>query len=232
MTCLFPVSETLFDFLDIVDTAVATVARRLPTHVSRDDMESVAKLALVNALAQCDLTGAAARAYCYVRVRGALLDELRRLDPLSRRHRALATTLSTTRTVFSRATGRDPTAQELASETGINVLEIETISCLVAESPEPDWDLLSDNEAVGPADQAERADLMATLVAALDRLPRNQALALRRYFLEDATLDQIAAELGVSRERARQVREAGAKNLRADLIVLAAWQTLVGGNRS
>ena len=51
-------------------------------------------------------------------------------------------------------------------------------------------------------------------------------MALRRYYLEDATLDDIAAELGVSRERARQVREAGEKKLRADLLVLALWQSL------
>jgi RNA polymerase sigma factor for flagellar operon FliA len=63
--------------------------------------------------------------------------------------------------------------------------------------------------------------------AALDRLQPNQALALRRYYLEDATLDDIAAELGVSRERARQVREAGERKLSADFIVLALWQSLL-----
>ena len=46
------------------------------------------------------------------------------------------------------------------------------------------------------------------------------------------TLNEIAAELGVSRERARQVREAGEKKLRADFHVLALWDALLTGARA
>jgi RNA polymerase sigma factor for flagellar operon FliA len=92
---------------------------------------------------------------------------------------------------------------------------------------EIDWNDVADEEAVTPAESVEIADLRACLRSALDRLPSNQALALRRYYLEDATLDDIAAELGVSRERARQVREAGEKRLRADLLVVSLWNALL-----
>lgn len=78
-----------------------------------------------------------------------------------------------------------------------------------------------------PAESADRDDVARSVRAALRRLPANQALALRRYYLEDATLDMIADELGVSRERARQIRVAGEKKLRADFIVLAHWQALL-----
>ena len=52
-------------------------------------------------------------------------------------------------------------------------------------------------------------------------------MVLRRYFLEEATLDEIAAELGISKERVRQIRESAVKKLRGDLLVLAAWQSLI-----
>ena len=58
-------------------------------------------------------------------------------------------------------------------------------------------------------------------------MPDTQAMVLRRYFLEEATLDEIAAELGISKERVRQIRESAVKKLRGDLLVLAAWQSLI-----
>jgi RNA polymerase sigma factor for flagellar operon FliA len=50
---------------------------------------------------------------------------------------------------------------------------------------------------------------------------------LRRYYLEDATLDDIANELGVSKERVRQIREAAEKKLRDEFVVLALWQSVL-----
>ena len=41
------------------------------------------------------------------------------------------------------------------------------------------------------------------------------------------TLDEIAAELGISKERVRQIRESAVKKLRGDLLVLSAWQSLI-----
>lgn len=46
-------------------------------------------------------------------------------------------------------------------------------------------------------------------------------------YLDDATLEDIAGELGVSKERVRQIREAAEKKLRADFIVLALWQSVL-----
>ena len=61
---------------------------------------------------------------------------------------------------------------------------------------------------------AANDDIAMSIREALEHLQPNQALSLRRYYLEDSTLDMIAEELGVSRERARQIRVAG-KNISA-----------------
>ena len=201
MNSAVPQTTGLADYLDIVDIALATISRRLPPSVGREDLASAGKLALIIAVGRCAGTSDEVRAYCFVRVRGAILDELRRLDPLSRRERAAAM-----------ATG-------IASAT-TRITALQAIG-------EIDWNDIADEEALTPAESVEIADLRACLRSALDRMPSNQALALRRYYLEDATLDDIAAELGVSRERARQVREAGEKKLRNDLLVLSLWGALL-----
>ena len=84
-----------------------------------------------------------------------------------------------------------------------------------------------DNDAACPARSAETVDTYASLHAALAQLPSNHARVLRRYYLEDATLDDIATELGVSKERVRQIREAAEKKLREEFVVLALWQSVL-----
>lgn len=228
MTTLVAQTAELADFLDIVDIALATISRRLPVTVARDDLASVGKLALVASLSQCAGTPDEIRAYCFVRVRGAMLDELRRIDPLSRRHRSLAGKVARTLTMLEARLGRPPSDREVAVEAQIPVADVAAVRVAAVQAGEEiEWDSIPDTEAVSPADSVAAADLYCCLRAHLECLPVNQALALRRYYLEDATLDEIAAELGVSRERARQVREAGEKKLRSDLLVLSLWQALV-----
>ena len=84
-----------------------------------------------------------------------------------------------------------------------------------------------DTEAAGPARTAEQEDAHASLQAALDRLAPVHAHVVRRYYLEEATLEEIASELQLSKERVRQVRDAAGKKLRADFTVLALWQSML-----
>jgi RNA polymerase sigma factor for flagellar operon FliA len=86
---------------------------------------------------------------------------------------------------------------------------------------------LIDNDATCPARSAETLDTYASLHAALDQLPPNHARVLRRYYLEDATLDDISVELGISKERVRQIRDAAEKKLRDEFVVLALWQSVL-----
>lgn len=230
MTCVNSSPIVLADLLDIVEIALATVSRRLPAHVGRDDLASVGKLALITLVAQATGPSNEVRAYCYVRVRGAMLDELRRLDALPRNRRDEANAVARAQAAMTTKLGRPPTSGELVSETGLPAAAVHSaMAALAAEAELQDveWSTLPDTESPSPVEFVEQSDMQANLRAALDRLPANQALALRRYYLEDATLDDIAIELGVSRERARQVREAGEKKLRADLIVMSLWQALL-----
>lgn len=217
------------DLLDIVDTALATVSRRVPMHVARDDLASAGKLALIAAHAQVSGSEEEIRAYCFVRVRGAMLDELRRLDPASRRERREARLVAQAQAQLAARLGREATLDEVAGLTQLPLRAIVAAQATLAAASDDDfeWERLADPAAPSPAAAVELADLRASVVAALDRLPPKQALALRLYYLEDATLDQIAARLNVSRERARQVRDAGEKRLRADLVVLSLWQLLL-----
>jgi RNA polymerase sigma factor for flagellar operon FliA len=230
-------SASLADTLSVVDAVLGALDRRLPAHISRDDLASAGKLALIEALLRFDGPPAETRAYCYVRVRGAVLDELRRLDPLSRHTRAQVTLVRRAGAALERQLGRAPVAGEIAAVTGLSLDAIAQLdrlataaqACSADETGENGEHLhaIIDHDAACPARSAETVDTHASIHAALDQLPPNHARVLRRYYLEDATLDEIAAELGVSKERVRQIREAAEKKLREDFMVLALWQSVL-----
>ncbi|MFT3868806.1 MAG: sigma-70 family RNA polymerase sigma factor [Nibricoccus sp.] len=222
------------DLLDIVDTALATISRRLPVHVGREDLATVGKLALISALGQCSGSVSEVRAYCFVRVRGAILDELRRLDPLSRRRREQLTAVVRAQAELSARLGRAATRAEIAVATKLSLSEVTAVQQMLAqesEFSETEVELLPDTEASSPAETIEAEDLRLNLRGALQRLNSAQAAVLYRYYFDEVTLDVIAAEMGLSKERVRQIRDAGEKKLRADFIVLSIWQSLINHSR-
>lgn len=221
--------------LPVVESVLASVDRRLPAHVSRDDLASAAKLALIEAVGRFTGPLDEVRAYCYTRVRGAVYDELRRLDPLSRRTRVQVNLVRRAATELESALGRQPTSQEVSRATGLRSEKVRQLD-RIATASEPcslqatDADGnplldLPDRDSPCPAKSVESDEYNEVVKDALSRLPVNQALVVRRYYFEEATLDEIAGELRVSRERIRQLREAAEKRLRSDVMILALWES-------
>lgn len=219
--CVPPVSPA--DYLDVVETVVARVGKRLPCHVSREDLASVGRLALVKALRVAKGTDAEIRAQCYVRVRGAVLDELRSNDVLSRHDRTLYRAMTELRREHLEASGEELPLGQIASRLGCSCARLERIQGLVASGlEEVDLTQIADAGCVAPDAAALSAEVIGSIRSLLATLPRAQAHAVARFHLEDATLAEIAREIGVSVERARQVRVAGEKALR--LAVVKAWK--------
>lgn len=229
--CPFPPSPTdPVALLDLVDRALAGLAPRLPTHVDRDDLLSAGREALVNSTRRFEGSLEEARAFCFVRVRGAMLDELRRLDPLARRRRERVRAVSQAEHALTYLLGRSPSPAEIAEHLGFSGRDVLTaqadIAAEAAGAPILDENY-ADPMAPSPVDQAEQGDILSQLLDALERIPPKQAHAVRRYHIDDVTLDTIGSELGVSRERARQLRAAGEDKLRADFEVLDLWNALL-----
>ncbi len=233
-----PLQLTLAEFLPIVDAVVSQVSHRLPPHVSVQDLASVGKIALIEAMMNTrDMVPEQFRAYCYSRVRGAVLDDLRRLDPLSRHARAQVKLIARAVAALEVKLDRAPTVDELTAATGMTAESIRQINELaVAVIPVPlveeqegiTVSALEDTSVPSPAQSAETSDISTVLRVALERLPQKQAYVLQRFYLEDASSAEIAGELGVSLPRIHQLRTAGEKRLKGDLVVLTLWENFMG----
>lgn len=216
------------------------MSRHLPSHISAQDLASAGKEALIEVLQDYVGSTDVARYYCASRVRGAVLDELRKLDPLSRASRAQVKRVRKAVAELELKLGRVPSDDEVARESLLSVDEVrrteqlgfaaEALSLDAPSEGGSDVFNISDPDALSPADAAEGQDVCAAVQSALSRLPEKQAMVLRRYHLEGATLDTLARDLGVSIQRIQQLRQAGEKKLRADIAVLAIWENLFVAN--
>jgi RNA polymerase sigma factor for flagellar operon FliA len=207
-------------------TLVKRIARhvmnRLPASVQLDDLLQAGLIGLMEAARSYDPSqGASFETYATIRVRGAILDELRRNDwaprSLSRRSRQLS---EAARAIESRQ-GRAATAQEIADVLG---LTLEEYHHWVLEASNQNFfslDQIEDQhgECARSGDttygHVENGRLQGFLAEAIGWLSDREQLVLSLYYDRDLTLKEIGEVLGVSESRVCQIHGEAAMRLRA-----------------
>ena len=175
---------------------------RVPTGalMGRDDVESAAVIGLIDAVDRYDPDrGVPFEGYAGLRIRGAILDELRRLDDHTRTERQRA-----------RAVAED-------AEPEIGAYAATLSLDLLLESGDRDWAAEDD----GP-DQYESQDLRMRVESALRCLPPRQREVLARYYGDSLTLRESAVKMGISEARACQLHGRAIQNLRQELAGLGS----------
>jgi RNA polymerase sigma factor for flagellar operon FliA len=202
--------------LHLAHQAVNELARRLPSHVNRDDLCSAAMLGLAQAARSWDPErGASFERHAVTRIRGALLDELRGADWASRSVRSRARRMARADDELTMRLGRAPTPAELAAELGTDtgavhkliedlhratVLNYESI---VAEGAADD--LLPSGDH-GPDQLLVDRERRAYLTDAVLALPERLRAVVIGHFYQERPMQEIAAELGVTESRVSQLR--------------------------
>lgn len=196
-------------------------SRRVPVTVRPEDLEGAALLGLTEAAGRFDQRHPDAFvAFAARRIRGAVLDELRRHDPLSRRGRAGVKKLERARFELRTQLGRPPSDAELLEKLGWTEEELERHR-LGAETAQLDVnecaDLVSSDSQLLPDEQAAKEQIKRQIAVALDRLPERDLEILNRYYVEGETLKEIGAALGVSESRVCQLHGRALSRLKGAL---------------
>jgi len=203
-------------------TLIDRIARRLSLRVGLpsafDDLWSAGALGLLDAAKRFD----AARdvrfeSFAEHRIRGAMLDELRRMDHLPRRLRAQTDRVAKARQRLSHALGREPSTEEIARELGIELGELGEIEILsMPHMP------LASNLPMAADDQPQdeqlaRTEMLRGLQAAIATLsPRLQTL-MSLHYVEGLTYREIADIMEVSEPRICQLHSEAVTKIRAAL---------------
>lgn len=212
--------------LPLVGHLVREMLARVPAHVSREDLFSAGAEALVAAARSFVADrGAPFGAYAAVRVRGALLDELRGLDWATRSVRGKVRRIEAERDRFVAEHGRVPTAAELAERLDTDVREVTAVrddvqraAVLSLQAVFPDGaDGAGTVNAGGgrsPEEVLVDRERIGYLYDAIDTLPERLRTVVEAYYFQNRPMAELAEELGVTESRISQLRAEATKLLR------------------
>lgn len=204
------------------------LAARLPSSVEVDDLIQAGMLGLIDAARnfQAD-QGAAFETYASIRIRGAMIDEIRRGDWVPRSvHRRYRDVVAATREV-EQATGRAASAQEVAAALGVSLDEYHRmledaargqLISLDSHAEEHDGEpRLASHAGATPAREFEHDAFRHALGGAIGDLPEREQLVLSLYYEQEMNLREIGAVLSISESRVCQIHGQAMLRLRARL---------------
>jgi RNA polymerase sigma factor for flagellar operon FliA len=206
--------ELLRKYGTLIDRSARRIVMRTGLHSAYDDMWSAGALGLIEAARRFDgARGASFETFAEHRVRGAMLDELRRMDHLPRRLRNRTDDLQKSKRKLSAELGRDATIDEVAADLKVDVEEASGIESLLEPHLPLDSALhvLITDESEDPV---VRADALRALTAALEGLPERLQILLHLHYVEGLTYREIAQIFKVSEPRVCQLHSEALNKLR------------------
>ncbi|MEO8443981.1 MAG: RNA polymerase sigma factor FliA [Gammaproteobacteria bacterium] len=199
---------------------------RLPAGVDQDDLIQVGLIALLDAARQYSpAKGASFETYAGIRVRGAMLDEVRNTDwtPRSvyRRQRELTAAIQ----AVENRTGKPADARQIASEMGVSLEEYFRLVTSAAAHRLFSLDQESDDgempaqqiadPGIDPSSELESDEFRQALAEAIRGLPEREALVMSLYYEEELNLKEIGEVLGVTESRVCQIHGQALARVRA-----------------
>lgn len=206
-------------YSSVIDRVVRRIVMRTGLQSAFDDLWSAGAVGLLEAARRFDAgRGVTFETFVEHRIRGAMLDELRRMDHLPRRLRSRTDDLQKARKKLQSQLGRDASTEELAAELKLDMEEVGGIEALLEPHvPLDKWSQGAESEDGAIEDKLSRVQMVAALEKAIRELPERLQTVLGLHYLEGLTYREIAKILDVSEPRVCQLHADGLKRLRASM---------------
>jgi RNA polymerase sigma factor for flagellar operon FliA len=222
------------EFTPLVKRIAYHMMMRMPASVQVDDLIQAGMIGLIEAAQKYDSSkGASFETYAGIRIRGAIVDEMRRGDWAPRSvHRNSRRIAQVIKAVEAR-TGRDAQDGEVAAELGValpeyfSMLQDSNSSRLYSYEEtfgEEDSNIDASETSsafVSPFEGLQRESLKQALAKAIAQLPERERMVLALYYNEELNLKEIGLVLGVSESRISQIHSQAAARLKSRMI---GWQ--------
>ena len=220
-------------YLPLVRNVVDRIKLNVPAHVDADDLYSVGITGLIAAVRKFDPEqGSTFASYAAMRIRGAIIDELRRMDWCPRRARARARKLKTAINDVEQKLGRAATDDEVRSSLGLEpkeyakwVEEAKPVTFInIDQESEAEegkggtlHEFLADENDVTGRDNLEKEEFVQLLTQRIAELPDIPKKIIAMYYYENLRLAEIAAVFGLTESRICQIHAQTILGLRAYL---------------
>jgi len=225
--------ELVLNYLWLVKYLAGRLAVKLPPCLSQEDLESCGVFGLMEAIDKYDPSrGINFESYAQCRVRGAMIDEMRRLNWLPRSAWDRLKRIGEVKEKIQSETGQPASDEMLAKELGIKVEEVRKAvrnyhmislssleeTTLTADGEQVRWgNLLEDPLSPDPLEFLETQEAQQILIQAIDSLSEKDRIVLALYYKEGLTLKEIGRVLEISESRVCQIHARALDRLRNKL---------------
>lgn len=226
-------SKLIKDNLFLVDILVGRMVTQVPSFMNTDDMRSAGMLGLIDAANKFDASkNILFKTFAEYRIRGAILDEMRKLDWFSRSLRDKQNKIGKTINDLEIKLGRDPEdeevaeAMEISSEDYRRMLgEVSHLGCVsLNETLDHSSEgrvfldtLMEERQSAYPAERLETQELTKIFAEVLEELSEKERLVISLYYYEELTQKEIATVLSVSEGRVSQLHSQALIRLRTKI---------------
>ena len=215
-------NDSLMEHIGLVKRVAIHLKSRLPNYMELDELIQVGTIGLIEAAKSFDdQKGVEFEVFARTRIRGAILDQVRKLSYLPRSAIVNIRDHNEATAVLSSELGREPTQTELADFMGkdldsfhkerTHAHRFQTVSL---ESQLPESIDLPANEFNEPETTLKDSQMMEALTESIESLPEREKTIISLYYVEELNLKEIGAVLEVSESRVSQVLSATIKQLR------------------
>jgi RNA polymerase sigma factor for flagellar operon FliA len=218
----------LEDHIDLVKKIAYQLKSKLPRNIEEDDLIQAGMIGLLDALNRYEDTQQAQfETYATLRIRGAMLDELRNMDWLPRSVRENMRKIENAILELQKKLSRNPTENEiadnlklsiqdyhkfLAENSGHQLLYLEDF--VTNENDDSYLDRYQTDKNDNPLESLLELGFRDALAKAIDELPERERLMMALYYEQELNLKEIGAVLDVSESRVSQIHSQAISRLR------------------
>jgi RNA polymerase sigma factor for flagellar operon FliA len=223
-------NSLLTEHMPLVKRLAHQMKAKLPPSVEVDDLVQAGMMGLLDAINRYEENhGAQFETYAVLRIRGAMLDELRSSDWMPRSTRANMRKVETAMATLQQQLGRPPSESEVAKSLKLSLADYQDLlgdsgghQLLYYEDfhDEEGSDSFLDRYAVDDDDPLKSlldTDFRQTVIDAIDALPPREKMLMGLYYEEELNLKEIGAVMGVSESRVSQLHTQAVARLRTYL---------------
>jgi RNA polymerase sigma factor for flagellar operon FliA len=221
------------DFLPCVKYAAYRLSWRLPPHLTTDDLISAGLIGLMDAFNKFVEGKAKFKTYAELRIKGAMLDELRATDWIPRSMKEKLRTIDDTITKLRMELGRAPDDDEIANELKMPLSEYHKIiqyansvvpismeglsSAALANGDLNMFDCIPDPNTKDPLNIIEEHDTKKRLAELIDRLSEKEKYVMSLYYFDELTMKETGMALNITESRVCQIHSQALMKLRTKL---------------
>ena len=210
---------------DVVDSLIQKVKiiacrfkSKLPSTIELDDLISAGCIGLMEGLRNFDGSlNVKLETFVENRIKGAILDELRRQDFLSRGLRQHVKLVEHAKQKLEQSLGREPTIEEIAAKTSLSEVEIQNCLDLMNNNLLINFDAIShtlNNGEYNPETLLEKKELISKISQNISKLTKKEQLVLSLYYVEELTMKEVAEVLNITEGRVSQLHSQAIKKLK------------------